>query len=209
MDRSWAQSANVAERRMLPWAKAATIAYPVLGIVTALIAFATSSDWARYFHDFRVWIDNLAVMPRPQAPMAPKWNWLIVPFSTVAQIVFVVWQYRAAVTAQRLGYPAKRSPALGAWSYLIPVVQFWFPYQALRDCLPPGDSNRPMVLSTWLLLILTGVINALLIVLLAEAHGLGVLLVLIQIGLEVFLASLGYRLVTIIAAAHGKALATT
>ncbi len=194
---------------MLPWAKVATIAYPALGVATALIDLATSSSWARYFHQLRVVIDHPRISPQLKLPSAPHWTLMLLPFTLLVEILFAVWQYRAAVTAQRLGYPAKRSPALGVWSYLIPVVQLWFPYQSLRDCLAPGDPNRVMLLNAWLLLIGTGLINGALIVLLAEVHGLGVVLVVVQVGMETVLAWLGYRLVTAISAAHSEVLATT
>ncbi len=206
---SWAQSANVEEQHILPWAKKATIAYPVLGGATALIDLVTSSSWARYFHELRLLIDNPSIGSQLPQPRNPEWPLILVPFSLLVQILFVIWQYRAAITAQRLRYPARRSPALGVGSYLIPIVQFWFPYQSLRDCLPPGDPNRTMVLHTWLLLILTGIVNVALVVLLAEAHGLGIGLLVIQIGLETMLTLLGYRLVGAISAAHDRALAIT
>jgi hypothetical protein len=204
---SWAQSANIEEQQILPWAKRAAIAFPLLGVATALINLATSSSWARYFHAFRLLIDNPRIRSQLPPPRTPEWTLVLVPLSLLVQILFVVWQYRAAVTAQRLRYPARRSPALGVGSYLIPVVQFWFPYQALRDCLPPGDPNRTMVLKTWLLLILTGIISFVLVYFLAETHGLGVGLLVVQIGLETWLASLGYRVVSAISAAHDTALA--
>ena len=206
---SWTQNANVEEQQILPWAKRATIAFPLLGVATALINLATSSSWARYFHEFRLLIDNPSIRSRLQQPRTPEWTLILLPLSLLVQILFVVWQYRAAITAQRLRYPARRSPALGVGSYLIPIVQFWFPYQALRDCLPPGDPNRTMVLKTWLLLMLTGIISVVLVFLLAEAHGLGVGLLVVQIGLETWLASLGYRVVSAISAAHDTAFANS
>ena len=35
------------------------------------------------------------------------------------------------------------------------MVNFWFPYQALRDLLPPGHATRPLVLRTWLCYVFT------------------------------------------------------
>jgi hypothetical protein len=36
---------------------------------------------------------------------------------------------------------------VGSW--FVPVVNYWFPYMALRDCLPPGHAHRPWVLQWW------------------------------------------------------------
>lgn len=57
-------------------------------------------------------------------------------------IVFLVWQHRAAGNARRLGYPARLSPGLGVGGWFIPVVNLWYPFWALRDCLPPDHPRR-------------------------------------------------------------------
>ncbi len=67
----------------------------------------------------------------------------------VAGVLFVVWIYRAAVVARVLGLPARRSPALVACSFLIPVVNLWWPYQSMCDLLPPGHPGRRVVGRWW------------------------------------------------------------
>jgi hypothetical protein len=42
------------------------------------------------------------------------------------------------------------SSVLGVAFWFIPVVNFWMPYQAIRDCLAPDDPNRARVLRYWL-----------------------------------------------------------
>lgn len=68
----------------------------------------------------------------------------------VAAGVFLTWQYRAARVARSLGYPARVSPALGVWSWIIPFGSLWLPYQALVDCLPPGHPARGRCRQAWL-----------------------------------------------------------
>jgi len=114
--------------------------------------------------------------------------------------------FRAAKTARDLGYPAKHSPALGAWSPIIPVVNLWFPYQALRDCLPPGSEHRPLVLRAWLLLLGIRLVEVALIIALAEDRAVGVVLLVVFALLEVLLASLGWRMVNAITTDHSEAL---
>ena len=90
-------------------------------------------------------------------------------------------------------------------SYFIPIVQFWFPYQALRDCLPPGSEHRGRVLRVWLLLLATGVINASLVVLFAEAPPVGVAVFAVSVVLAAVLAVNGFRMVESITTAHSRA----
>ena len=43
-----------------------------------------------------------------------------------------------------------RARTLGAFSVLIPIVNFWWPYEAIRDCYPPG--GRSAVALRWFVL---------------------------------------------------------
>jgi hypothetical protein len=85
-------------------------------------------------------------------------TWLGTCVSLAGLVLVLIWQFRAARDALQLSYPAKRSPALGVGSWFIPVVQLWFPYQAIRDCLGPGHRTRRLVLAWWLGMILSGVV---------------------------------------------------
>jgi hypothetical protein len=67
----------------------------------------------------------------------------------IAGVVFLVWMYRAAVVAQLLGLPARRSPALATCSFLIPIVNLWWPYQSTCDLLPRGHPGRQVVGRWW------------------------------------------------------------
>jgi len=208
--RVWADTAYASETKMAPWAKATTFVYPALAVAVAFVNLATASAWKAYFHSVRVFFDSVgATGPPPRLAHAPPWANLLIPFSLAAQVLFLIWQYRAATTARRLGYPARRSPGLGVGSYFIPIVQLWFPYQSLRDCLPPDSEYRRSVLHVWLLLIVTGIINATLVISLAEARPLGVALLAMSVALEAILAVSGYRMVQAITVTHARALTPT
>jgi hypothetical protein len=82
------------------------------------------------------------------------------PLQAILLLVFVVavifgcmWQFRAATAARSLGLPSRHSPGWGVGSWFVPVVNLWMPYQAIRDCLPPDDPNRRLVLQWWLSLL--------------------------------------------------------
>ena len=74
-------------------------------------------------------------------------------------VVILMWQHRAASAARALGFPNTHSPAWGVGSWFVPILNFWFPYQAIRDCLPPGDPNRAHVLQWWLAFQVAGVLG--------------------------------------------------
>jgi len=148
-DWSWSvRSAAQSEERLSAWAARAVWVYAVAQVTNTAVTVATLPAVVTYVRQI---LNNYATLTPPQQPAAFRVaSSLEVPFTVVAGIVFLVWQYRAATTARALGYPARRSPALGAWSWVIPVVNFWFPYQAIRDLLPPGHEVRTLVLRTWL-----------------------------------------------------------
>lgn len=75
---------------------------------------------------------------------------LVSGLQTVAFIVLLVWVFRAATAASRLGIPAKRSPGWAVGSWFIPVLNLWWPYQSLRDMLPSGHPARPRILHLWI-----------------------------------------------------------
>jgi hypothetical protein len=79
---------------------------------------------------------------------------LIFVLATIAALVVaLIWQYRAASSARALGYEATHSPGWGVGCWFVPIVNLWMPYQAIRDCLPPDDPHRPLVLRWWLIVL--------------------------------------------------------
>jgi hypothetical protein len=85
-------------------------------------------------------------------PISP----LVGLLSIAAVVIACMWQYRAASAARALGFPATHSPGWGVGSWFVPIVNLWMPYQAIRDCLPPDDPNRRLVLRWWLTLLAAG-----------------------------------------------------
>jgi hypothetical protein len=83
------------------------------------------------------------------------WLWPLQLVEVLCVIFFLIWQYRAATAARLLGFPARRSPGWGVGSWFVPVVNLWMPFQALRDCLPPGYPRRraPWLLLTFMLVV--------------------------------------------------------
>jgi hypothetical protein len=142
------------EARSTPWARRALVGMAVGGAVAAALAVAYSAHFAAFFHWYRevfhaarVGGTTPAIPANANLPAAIDLPTLL---SLVSEIVLLVWQFRAAKTARALGLPARHSPGAGVVFWFVPILDFWFPYQAIRDCLPPGHPERPAVLRFWL-----------------------------------------------------------
>ena len=156
------EAAYADEVQIYVWVKRAMVMFSLVVVLNGVIFALASSAWSDYYHQLGLMISAASNgQPVTAAPQPPAWSYLGGSLFLLCEVVFFVWQYRAATTAKLLGYPAKRSPGMGVGSYFIPVVDLWFPYQALRDCLPPGDKNRKVVLWVWLLILATTAVSIL------------------------------------------------
>jgi hypothetical protein len=64
-------------------------------------------------------------------------------------VLFLIWFYRAAVLAVASGLHARRSPLLATFSFIIPVLNVWWPYQSTLDLLPESHPGRAVVRRWW------------------------------------------------------------
>jgi hypothetical protein len=176
-------------------------------MAVAVTNFAFSTQWSRALHYVHEVMNNSGYTPLGQRVVEPpRWAILFTPLQIGALVLFMLWLYRAASTAAALRYPARRSPALGAWSCIIPVVNLWFPYQAIRDCFDPRDRSRTLVLRAWMLFIVTQLIAESSTFVFAEARSLATPWLVILIGLATLLGVTGYRMVVAVSTAHHDAL---
>ncbi len=118
----------------------------------------------------------------------------------------LVWQFRAAKAARALFYPARHSPALGAWSSIIPVLNLRFPYQALRDCLPPGDPARRDVVRLWVCYICMLVMHLSAVLLITLGLFEGAIVGSLAVALAIGFGFLGVGTVNAIADSHSRSL---
>ena len=180
------------------------------GALVALLGLAEVHYYRALWHWFHVLVRAVQQgRPAPTQPSPPAWS----PIGTVlslatgaAEVTMLVWQYRAARVAQALGYPARRSPGWGVGCWFVPVVNLWMPYQAIRDCLPPGHPGRPRVLVAWLLYLGYSIVVApAAIVTVVVAPTLGVVLVGVALAVEVAIGWNASRAVRDIVADHREA----
>jgi hypothetical protein len=69
----------------------------------------------------------------------------------IAGILFLIWFHRSAVLAASAGLSARRQPVLATISFLIPILNFWWPYQSTCDLLPANHPARVVVRRWWAL----------------------------------------------------------
>jgi len=70
-----------------------------------------------------------------------------------AEIALMIWMYRAAQMGKRLGMPTTLDPVWAIVGWLVPIVNFWFPYKVIVGTLPIGDPVRRNALRWWVLYI--------------------------------------------------------
>ena len=143
------------EERAARFARAGLIAVALVGILGYLItAIFFGHELRQLVHqireDFRAANQHAAVSHHGFGFAGPQ---LVLDgfaaLSLGAQVLFMIWLYRAATVAQRVGLPARRA-TMWAWlGFLVPVVNLWFPYQVAADATPAGDPARRRVTWWW------------------------------------------------------------
>ncbi|HEY2814776.1 MAG TPA: DUF4328 domain-containing protein [Acidimicrobiales bacterium] len=135
------------ERNAAVWAKRAFFAVflgQVLGGLVSTIALSNVID------DIHRSIDTNGA----DQPTFNGLQLISTPLSILALVALIgiaLWTYRAATVASKLDYPAVHSPGAAIAGWLVPIINFWFPYQSVRDCLAPGNPERRAVGRWWLL----------------------------------------------------------
>ena len=157
------QRAVADEGKTAQWARNGIVVYGVLTLASVYFA-------VRLFDGLTEQMDVL--MANPETPPDPAMMFGAQgPFFALSQlfnavqlgifILLLVWIYRAATAAAALGIPARRSPgwAIGGW--FIPIVNFWFPCQSLRDLLPPDHPTRTRILWLWIVAVAAQIVTVL------------------------------------------------
>ncbi len=193
---------------MAPWAERGFAWYVVVIGVGLLLAWAESSSLRQIFHDIRV--QTSTGVTQPQLSHSTTTTNLasvgVLVVTAPFYVLVLIWQYRAAKTARLLNLPAAHSPGLGVGSWFIPVVNFWFPYQALRDCLPVGHPDRRSVGRMWACFISVLIANGITEVLAWTGNRAGFVFAAIALALGTGFALFGIRTVRSISACHRRLL---
>jgi hypothetical protein len=146
-----------AELRMSRVGRVAVAVPAVCGIVNLVIWRVTANRYLAYGHYFRTAWDAAQLhqsAPQYTGPSLLTPAGVVVSLAYIVAVIFaLIWQHRAASAGRALGIPSGQSPAWGVGSWFVPIVDFWIPYQAVRDCLPPGDPHRRRVLQWWIVFV--------------------------------------------------------
>jgi hypothetical protein len=217
---SYRQGLWASERQMARWARWYVVVYPLVSIGGYLYLWSLVPAYRRWWHLVRAQSGEFGT-PGYKFPQPPSLygggggggyhRLLGLAYGLgelgilVLFVFFLIWQYRAALLARSLGYPAKRSPGFGVGAWFIPVVSIWMPYQAIRDTLPPNHPSRAWLWRVWVLVVAAVIVGPVGIVLLVarEPAGVGFLAVA---ALFVFLAAwLAHGVIDAIDADHAAA----
>lgn len=90
------------------------------------------------------------------SPTAMALSLVISPLTLAGLALLVIWSHRAVSNGAALGLRGERDPTLAAVSWFIPVVSLWWPYESLRECVPPDAPLRGRILRWWVLYVLGG-----------------------------------------------------
>jgi Domain of unknown function (DUF4190)/Domain of unknown function (DUF4328)/Protein of unknown function (DUF2510) len=180
--------------------------WAAVGIAGVLVNWANVDYYRALWHWWHAALHASSVgIPAPAQPMRPLSSSLFSLVSLgllVIEVIFFIWQYRAATVARSLRYSALHSPGWGVGCWFVPVVNLWMPYQAIRDCLPSGHPIRRRVLYTWLLFLLTSLLLPATLVALVGAPSVGIVLAVASIGVYLAVGLNAYRVVMAIATDH-------
>jgi Domain of unknown function (DUF4328)/Protein of unknown function (DUF2510) len=193
---------------MLTWA-------PILVLYSALAGWALSSFLrvvVAYTGELSRAIEENRPEPPPPPPMGGATTAGVLLSAVgglllwIPLVLLVLWTYRSAVAAAGLGLPAEHEPAWAIAGWIVPVISFWFPYQSIRDCLPPGHQARRDVLRWWLGHLASGLVGPGLILLALAGAAAYVAGLVVLVALVAATTVFGLRVVRAIDEEHRKLL---
>ena len=195
-----------AEERISGWAAYGAVVYGVGLIAQELIELLQSSAWHRYFHAVHLAFTRVGTPGHQRLVLPhPPHGYYVGLFLWIPGLVYLVWQLRAAEVAQALGYPAKHSPGWGLGAWFVPVVNYWVPYGAMRDCLPPGHPARRGGWVPWVLFLSVGALQLGVLLALAELRALGVVLMLLSVFAATYVSVRAFGFVRAVHRDHQRA----
>jgi hypothetical protein len=134
-----------AEQRAAVWARRAVVGFVLARVTSIVVAIVT-------FHDVIDRFRRAIERGRGASTNSSSTQLIQTPLTgllVLSLIGIALWNHKAAEVARNLGYPAKRSSGWVVAGWFVPIVNFWFPYQAVRDCLPPRHPARSKVSMWW------------------------------------------------------------
>jgi Domain of unknown function (DUF4328)/Protein of unknown function (DUF2510) len=134
------------------WARAALLAVPVAQVASAILIRGS----LRHFLDQVRENPNGTASPPTFGTTAGLLAQVLGVVTVITGVLFLVWFARSARNARALGLPARREPAAAVAGFIVPIINFWWPYQSTCDLLPDERRNHILVLRWFLLWIVGG-----------------------------------------------------
>ncbi len=186
------------------WADRATKAFLVQSAVQAVVALIFPVMFAGFFDALReaadASSDELAGTGDPSFGPGFLLGSLALNvlslFSIAAVVVICVWSYNATTTARRLGRWTTHSPGWAVAGWFVPVVNYWFPYQVVRDLVPEGHPLRASAKRWWACYLMGAFLVVVPLVLSAFSLPLALAAALAPAGLSVVAGITGSRIAT-------------
>jgi cobalamin synthase len=127
------------------------VGYGARGIVTALVLHSSIS-YLRDVFDAANSGRRVPVQPAPTGDLVylNLLSNLMAIVSLAAGIAFLVWFYRSVINARALGLTQRLSPTWAILGFILPVIQWWFPWWSAKDLFPEGHEGRRLVTRWWL-----------------------------------------------------------
>lgn len=150
---AWQSPSSLADRvdqeeRFGEWHRRALLAWPFVVAAGLFMMAAMVESFADFFRD-AINAEDPDTIELPGTGALQGVNLLISPLSVGMLVLRLVWFGNAASVARGLGVPARRTTGWAVAGWLIPVVNFWWPYQGMRDLTPAGDPARRAVGLWW------------------------------------------------------------
>lgn len=118
------------------------IACGTMSVVTIGIEFFGINAVTVFLNGWDTGIDLLDLYDRSAFAV----NILSMVALVAAGVLWAVWQYRAA---KAVAGRTRRSARWHAWSWFVPIVSLWFPYQNISDLWHALGRARPSWLGLW------------------------------------------------------------
>ena len=136
-----------------------------LGQLAALVVFSVMAHG--FVEVIRFSIDHPSSDDVPpgvsQLIGASTMSTLVSPLSLIGLVMVLIWFHRAVTNGIALGYRQPREPALAVVSWFIPIVNFWWPYESLRECVGPNAVATRALIKRWWLVYLAAAFGLLLV----------------------------------------------
>jgi hypothetical protein len=124
-------------------------------VALAVAQVASAVAWLQVGPDFRDlldWAFDADRLVNEDPPTLSGYN-LVLQLSGLVgwglAALQITWLWKSTAMARSLGLSTRRSPGLAGFSFIIPIVSLWWPYQSVADLFPPRHEARREVAWWW------------------------------------------------------------